>query len=155
MRRRIAALVLPLFAGGCYRYSAIEPNAAAPTADVRLNLTAGGAVALASTLGLSTAAVEGRLVRVTEGDYQLAVSSTLKRTDEDPSSMTRTLWAGESVSIPRSAVAGVEQRSLDRRRTTVAASVATVLGVLAAKLIVHGVGSSSSEGGTGTPVVTP
>jgi hypothetical protein len=155
MRRRIATLVLSLFAGGCYRYSAIEPNAATPATDVRLNLTAAGSAALVSTLGVSTAAVEGKVVRVTESDYVLAVSSTLKRTDEDPASMTRTVWAGESVSIPRSAVAGVEQRSLDRRRTTVAASVATVLGVLAAKLIVQGVGSSSSDSGAGTPVVTP
>jgi hypothetical protein len=120
-----------------------------------LNLTPAGSAALVSTLGVSTAAVEGKVVRVTESDYVLTMSSTLKRTDEDPGSMTRTVWAGESVSIPRSAVAGVEQRSLDGRHTAVAASVATVLGVLAAKLIVHGFGSAGSESGTGTPVVTP
>jgi len=105
MRHRIAALVFPLFVGGCYRYSAIEPKAAAPATDVRLNLTPAGSAALVSTLGVSTAAVEGKVVRVTESDYVLTMSSTLKRTDEDPGSMTRTVWAGESVSIPRSAVA--------------------------------------------------
>lgn len=154
MTRRATALGLVLFAGGCYRYSAIGANDAAASSDVRLNLTEAGSLALVSTLGASTAAAEGRIVRVTDSAYVLAVSSTLKRT-EDPTSMTRTVWAGESVSIPRTAVAGVEQRSLDRRRTAVAASVATVLGVLAAKLIVHGVGSSGSDSGTGTPVVTP
>jgi hypothetical protein len=155
MNRRLAALVLPVFAGGCYRYSAIEPTAAVPDSEVRLNLTPAGSLALVSTLGVSTAAAEGRIVRLTDNGYVLAVSSTLKRTDENPESMTRTVWAGDSVSIPRSAVASVEQRSLDRRRTTVAASVATILGVLAAKIIVHGIGSSGSESGTGPPVVTP
>jgi len=154
MTRRATALALALFAGGCYRYSAIEPNDATASSEVRLNLTDAGSLALVSTLGTSTAAAEGRIVRVTDSAYVIAMSSTLKRT-EDPTSLARTMWAGESVSIPRSAVAGVEQRSLDRRRTAVAASVATVLGVLAAKLIVHGVGSSSSGGDTGTPVVTP
>ena len=155
MKRRLAALALPVIAGGCYRYSAVEPTAAVPASEVRLNLTHAGSLALVSTLGASTAAAEGRIVRVTESAYVLAMSSTLKRTDESPESMTRTVWAGDSVSIPRSAVASVEQRSLDGRRTAVAASVATVLGVLAAKLIVHGIGSSGSESGTGTPVVTP
>jgi hypothetical protein len=155
MTRRIRALLLSVLAGGCYRYSAIDPNAATPASDVRLNLTAAGSVALVTTLGVSTAAVEGRVVRVTDGSYVLAVSSTLKRGDEDPAAMTRTVWAGESITIPKSDVASVELRSLDRRRTAVAASAATVLGVLAAKLIVHGVGSSSSDAGSGPPVVTP
>ena len=78
-----------------------------------------------------------------------------ERADENAESMMRTVWAGDSVSIPKNAVASVEQRSLDSRRTAAAASVAAVLGVLAARLIVHGVGSSGSESGTGPPVVTP
>ena len=155
MTRRFTALALPVIAGGCYRYSAIAPAAAEQASEVRLNLSHAGSLALVPTLGVSTAAAEGRIVRVTDSAYVLAVSSTLKRTDENPESMTRTVWAGDSVSIPKSAVASVEQRSLDGRRTAVAASVATVLGVLAARLIVHSVGSSGSESGTGTPVVTP
>lgn len=155
MRPRLAALALPLFAGGCYRYSAIEPTAAQPASDVRLNLTSAGSLSLVPTLGASTSAAEGRIVRLADSVYVLAMSSTLKRTDGAPESMTRTVWAGESVSIPKRAVAGVELRTLDGRRTAVAASVATVLGVLAARLIVRGVGSSSSESGAGTPVVNP
>src|SRR5262249_26634635 len=146
---------LPLLAGGCYRYVPIGPNAAAPTYDVRLTLTAAGALSLAPTLGRSTTLVEGTILSVTDSTYLLAVSSTLKPDAEDATSVTRMVWAGESVSIPRSAVAGVEQRSLDHRRTAMAMGVATALGVLAAKIIVHGIGSSGSESGSGTPVVTP
>jgi hypothetical protein len=142
-------------AGGCYRYAAIAPNVAAPMSDVRLTLSATGASALAPTLGRSTTVVEGRILRVTDSTYMLAVSSTLKPDVEDAGSVTRTVWAGESVSIPRNAVAGVEQRSIDNRRTAMAVGVATVLGVLAAKIIVHGIGSAGSESGDGTPVVTP
>jgi hypothetical protein len=155
MTRRLAAIALSLFASGCYRYAAVEPSAAAPTSDVRLTLTAASALVLVPTVGGATVAVEGRILRVTDSTYVLAVSSTLKPADEDPASKSRTVWAGESVSIPRSAVAGVEQRSLDNRRTAMAVGVATVLGVLAAKLIVHGIGSSGSESGDGIPVVTP
>jgi hypothetical protein len=155
MMRLRSALVLPVLAGGCYRYAAIEPTTPAPASDVRLNLTAAGASALVPTLGRSTTAVEGKILRVTDSSYMLGVSSTLKRDESDEASFTRTLWAGESVSIPRSAVAGVELRSLDRRRTVVAASLVTVLGVLAAKVIVHGIGSGGGAGPDGPPVVTP
>jgi len=155
MTRRLTILALPSLAGGCYRCAAIEPNAAAPIPDVRLTLSATGASALAPTLGRSTTVVEGRILGVTDSTYMLAVSSTLKPDAEDASAVTRTVWAGESVSIPRSAVAGVEQRSLDNRRTTMAVGFATIVGVLAAKLIVHGIGSSGSESGDGSPVVTP
>jgi hypothetical protein len=154
MRRRRLVPIL-LVASGCYQYAAVSPGAATPADEVRLMLTAAGSVALVSTLGASTAAVEGKIVRVTDSAYVLAMSSTLKRDPEDPASMTRTVWAGESVSVPKSAVAGVERRSLNGRRTAMAAGAATILGVLAAKLIVHGFGSSSSDSGDGTPVVTP
>jgi len=154
MTRLRIALVLPVLAG-CYRYAAIEPTSVAPTTDVRLNLTAAGASALLPTLGRSTAAVEGKILRVTDSSYVLGVSSTLKRAEDDETSFTRTVWAGESVSIPRNAVAGVELRSLDRRRTIVAASLVTVLGVLAAEVIVHGIGSGGGSIPDGPPVVTP
>jgi len=155
MRRLRAALVLPALAGGCYQYAAVESTSAIPASDVRLDLTAAGASALVPTLGRSTTAVEGKMQRVTDSTYVLGVSSTLKRAEDDETSFTRTLWAGESVSIPRSAVAGVELRSLDRRRTIVAASLVTVLGVLAAKVIVHGIGSGGSSSSDGPPVVSP
>jgi hypothetical protein len=155
MTRLLAAIALPLLAGGCYQYVTIGPSSAAPTYDVRLTLTAAGASSLAPTLGRSTTGVEGRILGVTDSAYRLAVSSTLKPDAEDPTSVTRMVWAGESVSIPRITVAGVEQRSLDHRRTAMAIGAATVLGILAAKLIVHGIGSSGGESGDGTSVITP
>lgn len=154
MTRLRRVLVLPVLAAGCYRYAAVEPTGIAPASDVRLDLTAAGASALVPTLGQSTTAVEGKILRVTDSTYVLGVSSTLKRAEDDETSFTRTVWAGESVSIPRSAVAGVELRSLDRRRTIMAASLVTVLGVLAAEVIVHGIGSGGSMP-DGPPVITP
>jgi hypothetical protein len=155
MRHLICAIAFSLLVGGCYRYAAIAPSETVPTSDVRLNLSASGASVLAPRLGRSTIAVEGRVLQVTDSSYTLAVPSTLARAPEDETSTVRTVWARESVSIPKSAVAGVEQRSLDGRRTAMAAGIGTVLAVLAAKLIVHGIGSSGSESGNGMPVVTP
>jgi hypothetical protein len=155
IRRLLAAIALPLLVAGCYRYAAIDPNAALPMSEVRLNLTAAGASALVPTLGRSPVAVEGRIVQVTDSAYVLSVSSTLVRAPDDETSLTRTVWAGESVTIPKRAVAVIEQRSLDTRRTATAAGLAAVAGILAARIIVHGVGSSGGDSGTGTPVVTP
>ena len=155
IRRLLAPIALALLPAGCYRYAAIDPNAAVAMADVRLNLTAAGASALAPTLGRSPVAVEGRILQVNDSAYVLSVSSTLVRTPDDETSMTRNVWAGESITIPKRDVAGVDQRSLDTRRTATAAGLATLAGILAAKLIVHGFGSSGSDSGPGMPVVTP
>jgi hypothetical protein len=155
MLRRVTTMVLPFFVVGCYRYATIAPSGIIPASEVRMNLSASGASALAPKLGRSTFAVEGRILALTDSTYVLAVSSTLARAPDDETSMVRTVWAGESVAIPKGAVAGVEQRSLDGRRTAVAAGVATVLGVLAAKILVHAIGSSGAESGEGMPVVTP
>src|ERR1051325_11409197 len=95
-RTRAHAVVVSLLsaASGCYRYTAVSPGTVAAPSDVRMTLTSAGAAALVPVLGRSTAAVEGRVLRGTDSIYVIAVSSTLKRDEDDSTSLVRTVWAG-------------------------------------------------------------
>lgn len=151
-RLQFAAILL---LSACYRY---VPSTAAPVpgSEARLTLTPAGSSSLVPILGQDTRAVEGRLSSVTDSGYVVAVSGTLKRGQGSGGEITlsRTTWAGESVRIPRLGIEGVELRSLDARKTGVAAVVGAALAVIAAKLITNAIGSSGtgSEGGT---VISP
>jgi len=119
-------------------------------------LTPAASATLSPILGPEARAVEGRLSSVRDSGYVIAVSGTLKRGQgaSGEAILSRTTWAGESVSIPRVAVEGVELRSLDARKTGLAVILGTALAVVAVRLITHAIGSSGSgsEGGT---VVSP
>jgi hypothetical protein len=132
--------------GACYRYS---PTTHAPAAgtDVRIHLTEGGAASLAAVLGAGTTSVTGRVVGATDSDVVLTVSETGR-------DATRVSWGGEQITIPRSAVATAEQRSLDGWRTL----GVTAIGVGAAgaiALLVNAISSRSGGDGDGTVVIPP
>jgi hypothetical protein len=143
---RFAGVVLCVAAlGGCYRYTPLT-TAVAPGMDLRVRLTEAGATALARQLGAGVASVTGRVVR-TDSAVVLAVSETER-------AGTRLSWGGEEVAIPGSAVAGIERRVLDRRRTLgVAAGGAGGAALL--YLVIRSVGSAASGGDDGGPVVPP
>jgi hypothetical protein len=142
-------------ATACYRYAPTTTGAPTPGAQVRFALTQAGSASLAPVLGRGTVAVEGRVALVSDTSYVLAVAATLKPVEDGTTSTSRTVWAGETVSIPRAAVAGVEGRTLDRGRTTTLLSAGAAAAAIAVKLIVHGLGSGGSSGDTGGTVVTP
>ena len=148
-----AAAVVML--SGCYEYAAAGPAALPSGADVRLVLTPSGATTLLPILGRGTTAVEGHVLSASDSGYRLAVTGTLKQSEDTGGTPTRTVWAREPVMIPRAAIGSVEQRSLNRRRTTFAIAVGTVAAALAVRLIVHALGSSGSEADGGTPVTPP
>jgi len=118
-------------------------------------LTQAGSASLAPVLGRGTVAVEGRVAIATDTSYVLAVAATLKPVDDGTASTSRTVWAGESVSVPRNAIASTEGRTLDRGRTTTLLTAGAVAAALAVKLIVHTLGSGGGGGDTGGTVVTP
>lgn len=156
MRAALLCAALPAcLANGCYRYAPLDSSPPVVGSELRLSLTTGGMSTLAPVLGRGTIAAEGRLSSVTDAAYVLAVSATLKLTDDGAVDTTRTVWAGESVTVPRSAVAGVQARTLNRSRTAAAFGVGAIVAAIAVKLIVHAAGSGGSGGDTGGTVVTP
>jgi hypothetical protein len=150
MRRAVGAgtalLTVLTTTAGCYRYAPVNGVGPDRGTEVRVRLTDGGAVALAPLIGNRVESVDGRVSAVGDTSLVLAVRMTTDRTGiELP-------WQGEPVTIPRSAVAGVETRTFDRNRTLL------VTGGALAAVVLIGVGFSlagfggGSEGGpSGTP----
>ena len=147
---RVAAIILST---ACYRYSPVIEPTVSPGAHVRFAIEQQGTPALRSVLGDETIGVEGLVVAATDSAYALSVEATLKR-GAVANVPRRLVWAGESVLIPRASVTQVERRSLDRKRTTRAIALATVVAVVTVKLIVSTIGSSSG-GDDGGVIVTP
>jgi len=132
---------------GCYRYAPLAGGPPLPGADVRLALGAGASPELFRVLGDGTEAVEGRITGASDSGYTVAVSGTRKQ-----GQTATTAWVGEHVLIPRGAVARVDRRTLDKKRTFGIAGIA-ILAAAGTKLLVDGFRSKSggNDGGGTTP----
>jgi hypothetical protein len=137
MRLRLVALFLSLSA--CYRYTPISavPNGGAT--DVRVRLTDAGSVALAPWIGSQVETLDGSVVTTADTTVVFAVSETQARNG------TSTSWRGERVNIPRTAVAGFERRSLDKRKSWLIAGL-TAAAVVVAQTSFNLIGSDSKKG---------
>ena len=149
MSRRCAASfgAMSVVVAGCYRYAPMNEGTPAPGAEVRLALGPSAPPDLFRVLGDRTEAVEGRVTNASDAGYTLAVSAT-RKTGET----VATSWAGESVTIPRAAVAGVQRRTLDKKKTFGIAGIA-ILAAAGTKLLIDGF--SSKSGGSDDGGVTP
>src|SRR6185503_8644472 len=120
----IAALV-----GGCYRYTPETTPTPIAGSVVRLDLSDAGAERLSTVLGRNTIAVEGTVISASDTGFVVAVSGTRQR-NEQPLN-----WAGEHVTIPRSAVRMLESRSLNKKNTLLVIRIA-ILGGIAAQFLI-------------------
>lgn len=130
MTRRLSAAtawwclaILAPATGGCYRLSPIESTPDAGR-EVRVDLTDAGSTRLASLIGPRIESLDGRAVQATDSSLVLAVSATIAR------SGMSVHWSNERVDVPRTAIARVRGRQLDRKRTWLMAAVG-VVGVIA------------------------
>jgi hypothetical protein len=136
---------------GCYRYVATTNQALVPGSHVRIALTPAGSVQLMPLLGRETSAVVGRVVSTSDTAFVLAVSETLKNSADGAG---RVVWTGEPVSIPSTAVGGIEGRSLLAGKTALVIGGGAALATGLVYVLVKAVGSGG--GGNGDPpVVTP
>lgn len=145
--RHAAALGAMMLIAGCYRYAAMGDGAPAAGAEVRLALGSGATPNLFRVLGEGTTAVDGRIATASDTGYVVSVSGTRKAGET-----ATTAWAGEQVLIPRAAVAQVQRRTLDKKRTFGIAGIA-ILAAAATKLLIDGFSSSSGgdDNGGGPP----
>jgi hypothetical protein len=113
---------------------------------VHLFLTPQGEADLAGRLGPDTIADHGRVESVGGDGVALVVSRTQKRTGGTIP------WIGERVTIPASAIAQSEQRTLDRGRSVLAGALiaAAAVGALVALIAQHGAGTG--DDGSGGPI---
>jgi hypothetical protein len=133
---------------GCYRYTPLVGGTPPDGSEVRLSLGQNVSPELYRILGDRTVGVDGRITRTSDSAFTVEVSGTRKA--DDP----RTIgWSGEAVTIPRAAIASLQRRTLDKKRTFGIAGLA-VLGAAGIKLLVDGIGSKSGgedNGGGGPP----
>ena len=135
-----------LLLGACYRYTP-TPDAPVAAGDVRLHLSDAGAKSVAPVIGEGMTSVSGRVISASESDLVLIVSETA-----GPD--RRVSWAGERITLPRSSLASVERRTLDRWRTAgVGALGVGAAGAVA--LIINAMGSRGDGDGNGGPIITP
>jgi hypothetical protein len=133
---------------GCFNYVPVVTGAAAPGTDVRIQLSAEGSGQLSRVLGARVNAVDGTLTTISP-DSAMVVDAQWVQTADG----LRERWTGAPhFSLPRSYVASVERRALDRRKSTFAA--VAIAGAIAAVGVIamRGGGSEGGRdpgGGTG------
>lgn len=119
---RVLALVLAF--GNCYRFTPIEGGAPARGLEVRIDLSDEGSVRMAPLIGPRISAIDGRVLEPMDTAIVLAVQSVVSQGGRSMS------WSQERLAVPRTAVASVRTRTLDRKRTWIVAGL-TVVGAIA------------------------
>ena len=144
----VPVLALTLF-GACYRYVPASSGDVIAGGQYRGHLTAEGSQRVSRLVGENVERFDGRIVTVTDTAYLVAMSATLKRLDD-----RQTVWTGEQLLIPRSAVNRFELRQLDRPRTLRAAALYAV-GLLAVGALIFTIKGVASQDGSPPPPPPP
>jgi hypothetical protein len=144
----VPVLALTLFSA-CYRYVPTTTADLTVGGAYRGHLTDEGSRRVAPVIGENVQQFDGRIVTVLDTAYLVAMSATLKRSEQ-----RRTIWTGEQLLIPRSAVNRFELRQLDRPRTIRAAALYGG-GMLAIGVLVFSIKSLASGSGTVAPPPPP
>ena len=115
LARQLAVASLLAVASACYRFTPVEGGTPATGTEVRLELTDEGSLRMAPLIGPRISAIDGRVLDPGDTAIVLAVESVV-------ASGGRTMaWSQERLPVPRSAVASVRTRTLDRKRTWIVA----------------------------------
>lgn len=118
-------LVAVVAAQGCYTYVPVETTTPPVGERLAFELTDEGRAALAERLGPGVVRVEGNVIAADSDRYVMRVWGVSQLREGT------VRWSGETVSIGRGYVRGVEQRKLATTRTWLVAGTATGLLVYA------------------------
>lgn len=136
--------------GACYRYVPLPATMPEPVAgtEVRSFLTPDGASSMATTLGRNVTVFDGRVLAGEASAWRIAVSRTQTAEDRIVS------WTGEPVNVPRTSIARMELRVLDRPKTIRTALLGTA-GAILVGLMVKGIAGAASGDPGGGGVINP
>lgn len=109
-------------------------------------LTPEGSQKVAPLVGQDVGQFDARILTITDTSYLVAMSATQRRTDP-----RQTVWTGERLVIPRSAVNRFETRELDRKRTFRAAILYSAAFIGIGALLFSIKGGSGGDGGEPPP----
>ena len=144
----VPVLALTLFSA-CYRYVPTSSTDLAVGNAYRGHFSPEGSQRVATIVGENVERFDGRIVSVLDTAYLVAMSATLKRAEQRP-----TIWTGEQLLIPRSAVNRFELRQLDRPKTLRAAALYAG-GIVLVGVLVFSIKSLASGEGTVPPPPPP
>lgn len=145
--RRLHAIIAILLAAGCYRYEPMTVPTPSVGREYRATLSAGGAVALEPVLGKDVVVFEGMLRSESVDTLRFALTRTQTRQGRVAS------WTGEVIDVPRSGVANLQRRVLDRPKTFRTALLG-ILGGIAVGLAIKGL-AGTDNGTGGGPIGNP
>jgi hypothetical protein len=132
------------FDAACYAYVPAAAGAPRPGADVRIQLNDAGTTQLARYLGPRVVAVDG-LLASPPTDAEMVVAPVSVQIADG----ARQRWTGDgNVLFPRQYVTDVQIRTIDRRKSTIAA-VAIAASVVTVGTVVMRAGSSTAPTTTG------
>jgi hypothetical protein len=140
MRPRYLVPILSVLFG-CYESVPVEINRVEPGTKIRVTLTDAGADSLARYLGPGVERVDGKLINTTDERLALGVTSIAMKSGQDQ------YWKGETVAIPRSALATVQQRKVNKPKSLLLGGA--FIAALASLRLTGVVGGNGSGSGTG------
>jgi hypothetical protein len=131
------------FLAGCYTYTPISTLQPAPGTNLSLVLSDEGRMQSMRQVGPYAMRIEGELLEATPADLVVAV------TDVVDIRGTRSKWAGESVSLPRSYVLMTYQKQFSRSKTVLLATAVAggIIAIIAGRNLL-GFGGSGDNGST-------
>jgi len=145
MRSRYLVPILCVLCG-CYESVPIQLNSVQPGTKIRVTLTDAGTDSLARYLGPGVQTVDGKLISTDESKLSLGVTSISMRSGQDQ------YWKGETVAIPRTALATVQQRKVNKPKSLLLGGVLiAALASLRLSGVVGGNGNGTGTGGHGGP----
>jgi hypothetical protein len=130
---------------GCYNDLPLADPSPVVGTQVTAQLTKDGSAELARTLGPDTRSVRGRVLATSEDQVVLAVSLVHGKNDE------QTVWKGEQVALPRTAVAWLWERKLSLERSLLAGGAFLGALIAAGKAFEGGAEGGVNVGGGGGP----
>lgn len=145
MRSRYLVPILCVLCG-CYESVPIQLNSVQPGTKIRVTLTDAGTDSLARYLGPGVQTVDGKLISTDESKLSVGVTSISMRSGQDQ------YWKGETVAIPRTALATVQQRKVNKPKSLLLGGVLiAALTSLRLSGVVGGNSGGSGSGGHGGP----
>jgi len=145
MRHRYFVPILCVLCG-CYESVPVQLNSVQPGTKIRVTLTDAGADSLARYIGPGVERVDGKLINTTDDKLAVGVTSIAMKSGQDQ------YWKGETVAIPRAALATVQERRVNKPKSLLLGGIlVAALASLRLSGVVGGNGNGTGSGGHGGP----
>lgn len=136
--RTLVSIAAALACAGCYAYTPVAAPTPAPGINVQAQLTDQGTASLGRLLGMGVVEVRGDLAKATEDSMTISVRAVRLRNG------TENFWQGEEVTLERSLISHVNQRTFSLKKTLLS-------GVGLAAIVVAAAEAFSGSGNGGAP----